>query len=193
MYLLRLVVYRQTSLILGLRMEGLLNADGGTLYKSDIILTAGVGGRSYSVQGIMNLTITLTNNETYFCSNQTQRHIFLRATVCRDVLTDLTIGLPSILYFDLLPFRQTHMPCHTSCEMCAINPLQPEFKSPVTQISSVTDLALLNVNELQRIPNPCRINVPNNLTDFINDIIPPLAHQHLTYGSVVSEWDILPY
>ena len=55
----------------------LLNGDGGTLYKTDIILTAGVGGLSYGVQGVMNLTITLTNND----DNQTQRHIFLRAIV----------------------------------------------------------------------------------------------------------------
>ena len=119
----------------------------------------------------MNLTITQTNNY----DNQTQRHIFLRAIVCRDVLTDLIIGLSSILYFDLLPFLQSHMSRHTSCEMCAINPLQPEFKSPVAQISAVTDLASLKVNEIQRIPNPCKINIPNNLTDtdFINDITDP--------------------
>ena len=36
------------------RVGNFLNADGGTLYKTDIILTAGVGGRSY---GVMNLTI----------------------------------------------------------------------------------------------------------------------------------------
>ena len=72
----------QTNII-NTRVADLLNADGGTLYKTDIILTAGVGGLSYGVQGVMNLTITLTNND------ETQRHIFLRAIVCRDVLTDL--------------------------------------------------------------------------------------------------------
>jgi hypothetical protein len=69
----------QTNII-NTRVANLLNADGGTLYKTDIILTAGVGGLSYGVQGVMNLTITLTNNDN------TQRHIFLRAIVCRDVL-----------------------------------------------------------------------------------------------------------
>ena len=47
MYLLILGVYRQTSLVLRLL----------------ICSTAGVKGRSYGIQGIMNLTITLTNND----------------------------------------------------------------------------------------------------------------------------------
>ena len=65
--------------------------------------------------GIMNLTITPTNYD----NNQTQRHIFLLAIGCRDVLTDLIIGLPSIFYFDLLSLLQSHMSRHTSCEVCA--------------------------------------------------------------------------
>ena len=91
----------QTNII-NTRVADMLNKDGGTLYKTDIILTAGVGGQSYGVQGIMNLTIMLTNND----EDQTLRHIFLRAIVCRDVVTDsiFDIDLPSIMYFDLLPF-----------------------------------------------------------------------------------------
>ena len=70
--------------------------------------------------------------------------------------------------------------------MCAINPLPPDFKSPVAQISTVTDLTILNVNEPQRIPNPWKINVQCAITDpdFSNDIITPIAHQHLTYGAM---------
>ena len=70
--------------------------------------------------------------------------------------------------------------------MCAINPLPPEFKSSIAHISAVTDLTILNVNEPQRIPNPCKINVQCALTDpdFSNDIIPPIAHQHFTYGAM---------
>ena len=100
------------------------------------------------------------------------------------MLTDLIIGLPSILYFDLLPYLQSHMSRNTLCEMCAINPLPPEFKSPVAQISAVTDLTILNVNAPQRISNPCKINVPCDITepDLREDIIPPIAQQHLTYG-----------
>ena len=44
----------QTNII-NTRVADLLNADGGTLYKTDIILTAGVGGRSYGVQGVSEL------------------------------------------------------------------------------------------------------------------------------------------
>ena len=82
---------RNKTNIINTRVADLLNKDGGTSYKTDIILTAGV---AYGVQGIMNLTITLTNND----ENRTQRHIFLRAIVCKDIVTDLIIGLPSILY-----------------------------------------------------------------------------------------------
>jgi hypothetical protein len=38
----------QTNII-NTRVANLLNADGGTLYPTDIILTAGVGGLSYGV------------------------------------------------------------------------------------------------------------------------------------------------
>jgi hypothetical protein len=76
--------------------------------------------------------------------------------------------------------------------MCAINPLPPDFKSPVAQISAVTDLTILNVNEPQRISNLCKISVQYALTDsdFSNDIITPIAHQHLTYGAMAEG---LPY
>ena len=74
----------------------------------------------------------------------------------------------------------------TLCEMCAINPLPPDFKSPVAQISAVTDLTILHVNAPQRIPNPFKINVQCAITepDLCNDMIPPIAHQHLTYGAM---------
>ena len=69
--------------------------------------------------------------------------------------------------------------------MCAINPLPPDFKSPVAQISVVTDLTILNIKAPQRIPNPCTINVPCDITepDLRNDIIPPIAQQHRAYGA----------
>ena len=100
--------------------------------------------------------------------------------------SNLIIGLPYIFYCDLLPFFQSHMSRHTSCEMCAVQPLYLEFNSPVAQICTVTDLTLLNVNEPQRFPNPCKIYIPSILTDtdFDNDIRPPLAQQHLTYGEI---------
>ena len=61
----------QTNVI-STRVADLLKADGGSLFKTDIILTAGVGGRSYGVQGVMKLTITPMNHD----DTQTQRYIF---------------------------------------------------------------------------------------------------------------------
>ena len=77
----------------------------------------------------------------------------------RSAIADLTSGLPSILYFDLLSYFQSQMSRHTYCEMCAVQPPHPEFKSPVAQIGA-NDFAFLNVNEPQRIPHPCTINIP---------------------------------
>ena len=73
---------------------------------------------------------------------------------------------------------------HTSCEMCAVKPPHLESKSPVAQIGAAKDLTLLNVNEPQRIPHPCKITILSNVTatDCSNDFRPPLAPQHLTYG-----------
>ena len=69
--------------------------------------------------------------------------------------------------------------------MCAIDQPTIRFDSPVAQTSALTDLNILNVNEPQRIPNPCKINVTCDVTesDLCNDIIPPIAQQHLTYGA----------
>ena len=39
----------------------MLGLDGGQTYDTDVVLTAGVGRRSYGVQGIMNLAISFTN------------------------------------------------------------------------------------------------------------------------------------
>ena len=41
----------------------MLAKDGGTTYGTNMVLTAGVGGKSYAVQGIMNVTATLMNND----------------------------------------------------------------------------------------------------------------------------------
>ena len=70
---------------------------------------------------------------------------------------------------------------HTYCEMCALQPLHPEFKSPVAQIGA-KDFAFLNVNDIG-IPHPCTIFTISNVTDtdYTNDFSPPIAPQHLTY------------
>ena len=71
----------------------------------------------------------------------------------------------------------------TYCEMRSVQPLHPKLNSPVAQIVAKY-FAFLNVNEPQRIPHPCTINIPSNVTDitYTNDFKPPLAPQHLTHG-----------
>ena len=49
----------QTNII-STRVAALLVHDDGQTYDNDIVLTADVGGRSYCVEGIMNLTISFT-------------------------------------------------------------------------------------------------------------------------------------
>ena len=104
--------------------------------------------------------------------------------MCRDVITYLIIGLPSILYFDLLPFLQLHLSCQLCCEVFPVDS-QPGCSSPVAQISVETDLSLLNVNKPQRIPNLLKINVPSHATDeeFYIATGKPIAPQHLTYDA----------
>ena len=75
-YLLRMVIAVQVRLrhiihvlidtgclqtnIISTRVAALLVHDDGQTYDNDIVLTADVGGRSYCVEGIMNLTISFT-------------------------------------------------------------------------------------------------------------------------------------
>ena len=49
--------------IIGAKIAALLAKDGGPTYGTNIVLTVGVGVQSYGVQGIMNVTVTLQNNE----------------------------------------------------------------------------------------------------------------------------------
>jgi len=48
------------------------------------------------------------------------RHVWLRVLVCRDVTSDLIIGLLSIQFYDLLPLLNTHPATSVCCEICAI-------------------------------------------------------------------------
>ena len=104
----------QVHIIISAKIASFLAKDGGPTYGTNIILTAGVGGQSYGVQGIMNVTVTLKNNE----DEESVRHIFLRTIVCREVKIDLIIGLPSILFYNLLPLVTTHTAKNTCCEIC---------------------------------------------------------------------------
>jgi len=70
--------------IISSEIASLLAKDGGPTYGTNIVLTAGVGGQSYGVQGILHVTVTLKNND----NEESVRHICLRALVSSDVKID---------------------------------------------------------------------------------------------------------
>ena len=87
-------------------------------YGTNIVLTAEVGQQSYGVQGIMNVTVTLTSND----DEGSVKHSCLRAIVCLwEVKIDLIIGLPSILFYNLLPLLKAHIAKTTRFESCMTN------------------------------------------------------------------------
>ena len=53
--------YLQVSII-SAKIAALLAKDGGLTYVTNIVLTAGIVRKSYGVQGIMNVTVTVKNN-----------------------------------------------------------------------------------------------------------------------------------
>ena len=65
----------QTNIISS-SVAALLERDGGSIFETNIVLTVGVGGTSYGVQGIMNLTITFPGGQDF-----PDKHLFLRAIV----------------------------------------------------------------------------------------------------------------
>jgi len=102
--------------VLSERIGTLLRKDGGKVFETDVALTSGVGGVSYEVQGIMTLMVALPLN----APPSHYRHVWLRVLVCRDVTSDLIIGLLSIQFYDLLPLLNTHPATSVCCEICAI-------------------------------------------------------------------------
>jgi len=93
--------------IISAKIAALLVKDGGPTYGTNIVLTAVLRGQSYGVQGIMNVTVALKNNE------ESVRHICLRAIVCREVKIGFIIGL--------LPLLTKHKAKTICCEVCMTN------------------------------------------------------------------------
>ena len=54
---------------------------------------------------LLTLMVTLPVNEP----PSQNRHVWLRAIVCRDVKSDLIIGLPYIQFYDIMPIPNTHL------------------------------------------------------------------------------------
>ena len=79
--------YLLTNIIIS-SVAVLLEREGGSIFDTNIVLTAGVGGSSYDVQGIMNLTKTF-----HWEQDLPVKHLFLRVIDSRDVSLDLIIGL----------------------------------------------------------------------------------------------------
>ena len=89
------------------RIATLIRQDGGKLRPANLVLTSGVGGVSYAVQGSINMTVALPiPHETV-----KYRHIFVDSIVCREVTSDLIIGLPSITYYRLLALKSLVIQC----------------------------------------------------------------------------------
>jgi len=117
----------QTNMI-SAKIAALLAKDGGQTYDTNIVLTSGVGGQSYKVQGIMNLTITFTVDD----KEELMRHLCLRAIVCREVTIDLIICF-LFMYYNLLPLlhKNLHENKVTCCEILSPN---DDYTSPVAHI-----------------------------------------------------------
>ena len=62
----------------------------------------------------MNVTVSLTSRVL-----GARKQMCLRVLVCKDVTTDLIIGLPSIKHFDLLPILNDHITTIPCCEICS--------------------------------------------------------------------------
>ena len=103
----------QQTNIVSTRIAALLRQDGGMMKAASVSLTSGVGGRSYGVQGIMTVKITLMSHEL-----KKPKRMRLRVLVCDDVKIDIIIGLPSIKAFDLLPVLTQHISGLPCCEIC---------------------------------------------------------------------------
>ena len=89
----------------------------------------------------MNVTVTFK----VLGAEETDKHICLRAIVCKDVTIDLIIGLPSILYYNLLPLLETRTRSRSCCEIFHEH-TKPSIHLPVAHIYHDTDRLLLNAN-----------------------------------------------
>ena len=95
------------------RVARLIRQDGGKMRPANVVLTSGVGGISYAVQGFISMTVAVPIPEKLMKF----RHIFVDSIVSKDVTSDLIIGLPSIKYFDLLPILQHHIDSQHCCQL----------------------------------------------------------------------------
>jgi len=122
--------------IVSANIAKLLATDGGQNFGINIVLTAGVGGQSYGVQGIMNVTVTLK----VLGAEETSKYICLRSIVCKDVNINFIIGLP---FYNLLPLLKTHTRSLSQCKIChEYN--KPVITLPVAYIYLDTDRLLNN-------------------------------------------------
>ena len=105
--------YLQTN-VDSARIVALLRHDRKTMRRASVKLASGVGEITYGVDGMMDVTISLTSNTL-----ELLRQICLRALVCNDVTTDLIIGLHSIKFLNILRILKAHLDTMTWCKICA--------------------------------------------------------------------------
>jgi len=102
----------QTNIV-STRIAALLRQDGDMMRAASVTLTSGVGGRSYGVQGIMTVNLSLMSHEL-----KKSKRMRLRVLVCDDIKIDIIIGLPSIKAYNLLPVLTQHIAGVPCCEIC---------------------------------------------------------------------------
>ena len=91
-------------------MAAELRTDGTETKAASVVLTSGVGGKTYGVQGINNITVSFT------LSKLGVGNVTLRDLVC-DVKQDIIIGLCSIKFYNLLPILDEHINLLDSCKI----------------------------------------------------------------------------
>jgi hypothetical protein len=173
----------QTNIVSS-RVAALLRQDGGRTYDTNITVTAGVGGKSYDVQGIMNLTITFETPQ----DTTPQRHVSLRAIVCKDITLDLIIGVVSIKHYNLLPLLAAHMDSVQCCEMCSVNNTSatPDL---VAVTFSGNDLDILRHDPPIHIPSPRALPI-HHVTLLDTGLPTPVQHSHYV-GDMATLYHIL--
>jgi hypothetical protein len=82
----------QETNVVSERVARLIRQDGGKMRPADVVLTSGVSGISYAVQGFISMTVAVPVPDKFMKF----RHIFVDSIVSKDAISDLIIGLPSI-------------------------------------------------------------------------------------------------
>jgi hypothetical protein len=91
--------------------------DGSQIFGTNIVLTAGVGGQSYKESWTSHKVLG---------AEETSKHIYLRAIVCKDVTIELIIGLP-LYYIITYSLSLKHIHIHGPAVKFVMNIISPAY------------------------------------------------------------------